>query len=203
MKSAQTSVRGRRRGQHGNAILEFALIMLPFFGLIFGIMSITYMIFMQGVIQNAVREGVRWAITFNRGTYDGNNCGTSQATCITAVVQDNAFGFLSGTNSQYIHINYYAPFNLSQPIAAGDVAGGKTITSTDSNYPNVQYMNQTNNVVEVTVTGFPMTWLVPFPGSLNNAAYPQPFTMGASASDVLEGYGVDSNGNANQAPPTP
>jgi hypothetical protein len=163
--------------------------------LIFGILSITYMIFLQGVLQNAARQGCRWAITFNTGTYDGINCATSQAPCITQVVEDNAFGFLSGTNSQYIQINYYAPFNLSTALTSGALP----VTSTDPNYPNVTYLNQTNNVITVSVNAFPAPWLAPFPGYLNQ----QTFSLNASASDVLEGYGVNSSGQANSAPPTP
>ncbi len=195
MNSVHTTSRERRRGQNGNAIMEFALIIFPFFALIFGILSITYAIFLQGVIQNASREGVRWAITFNRGTFDGINCTTSQAACIKQVVQDNSFGFLAGTNIQYIQINYYPPFRLNTAITSSELP----ITSTDSNYPNVTYMNQTNNVVSVSVSGFPMTWLAPFPGYLNQQA----FTITATASDVLQGYGVDSGGNAYTSPPTP
>lgn len=192
---------GSRRGQNGNAIMEFAIVIFPFFALIFGIMSITYMIFIKGVIQNATREGVRWAITFNRGTYDGINCATSQAPCITQVVEDNAFGFLSGTNSagvpysNCIQINYYAPFNLSTPITVAALP----ITSTDPNYPNVIYMNQTGNVVTVAVSGYTTPWLAPFPGYLNQ----QVFSLYASASDVLETYGSNSLGVAYTTPPTP
>ncbi|HTP88719.1 MAG TPA: TadE family protein [Bryobacteraceae bacterium] len=185
----------RQRGQNGNAVMEFAIVMFPFFALIFGILSITYAIFLRGVMQNAAREGVRWAITFNRGTFNGTNCSSSQSDCIKKVVQTNSFGFLSGTNVSYIHIDYYAPFRLNTPIAAGDLP----ITSTDANYPNVQYMNQTNNVVEVSVQGYPMLWLAPFPGYLNQQA----FTINTYASDVLQGYGVDSAGNAYNSPPTP
>jgi hypothetical protein len=195
MTSAKTNGNRRRRRQNGNAVMEFAIIMFPFFALIFGIMSITYAIFLKGVIQNAAREGARWAITYNRGTFDGINCATSQAPCIVQVVKDNSFGFLSGTNSQYIQINYYPPFRLNTAIAAGQLP----ITSTDPAYANVTYMNQTNNVVEVSVAGLPMVWLAPFPGYLNQQA----FTMSAYASDVLQGYGVDSGGNAYLSPPTP
>jgi Flp pilus assembly protein TadG len=175
--------------------MEFAIVIFPFFALIFGILSITYAVFLQGVLQNAAREGVRWAVTFNRGTYDGLACSTSQATCIKQVVQDNAFGFLSGSNSQYIQINYYPPFNLNTAITNSALP----ITSTDPNFANVTYMNQTYNVVVVSVSGYPVSWLAPFPGYLNQ----QSFTMTASASDVLQGYGTDSNGNAYTAPPTP
>jgi Flp pilus assembly protein TadG len=195
MKTAHTMSRERRRRQHGNAILEFAIIIFPFFALIFGIMSITYAIFLQGVIQNASREGVRWAVTFNRGTYDGINCATSQAPCITQVVEDNAFGFLSGSNSKYIQINYYAPFNLSTALTSG----GLPVTSTDPNFANVTYLNQTYNVITVSVSGYPMAWLAPLPGYLNQ----QTFSLNANASDVLQGYGVNSSGTAYTSPPTP
>jgi len=192
---------GSRRSCHarrGNAIAEFALIIFPFFALIFGIMSICYMIFLQGIFANAVRAGCRWAITFNYGTYDGFNCASQQDSCIKAVVQDNSFGFLSGSNSQYIVVNYYPPFRLSQAIASSEVTGGHSITSTDSSYSNVTYMNQTNNVVSVTVSNYPAAWLAPFPGYLNQ----QTFNLNATASDVLQGYGVAANGSINTAPPT-
>ena len=92
-------------------------------------------------------------------------------------------------------INYYPPFSLNTPITAASLP----ITSTDPNYPNVTYMNQTNNVIQVTVTGYPAVWLAPFPGFLNQQA----FTLYASASDVLEGYGVDTTtGALYTGPPT-
>jgi len=182
-------------GENGNAIMEFAIVIFPFFALIFGILSITYAIFLQGVLQNACREAARWAITFNRGTYDGINCATSQAPCITQVAEDNAFGFLSGTNSQYIQINYYPPFNLNTAITNTALP----ITSTDPSFANVIYMNQTYNVIVVSVSGYPVSWLAPFPGYLNQ----NNFTMSASASDVLQGYGVNSSGDAYTSPPTP
>lgn len=175
--------------------MEFAIVIFPFFALIFGIISITYMIFLQGVFQNATRAGCRWAITFNHGTYDSIDCSTLQDSCIKAVVQDNAFGFLSGTNSKYIVINYYPPFDLSNAIAP---PGTFPIKSTDTNYADVNYINQTNNVISVTVTGYPALWLAPFPGYLNQQA----FTLNATASDVLEGYGVSTAGVIYTAPPT-
>jgi hypothetical protein len=59
-------------------------------------------------------------------------------------------------------------------------------------------MNQTNNVVSVTVSNYPAAWLAPFPGYLNQ----QTFNLNATASDVLQGYGVAANGSINPAPPT-
>ncbi|MGA3027731.1 MAG: TadE family protein [Bryobacteraceae bacterium] len=200
MKTGETTGRVRQRAQHGNAIMEFAIVIFPFFALIFGIMSVTYMVFLQGVIQSSVRAGCRWAITFNRGTYDGINCASTQDSCIKAVVEDNALGFLSGANSQYIVINYYPPFRLGTAISSSDTF---PLKDPNNNYPNVTYYNQTNNVIQVTVTGYPAMWLAPFPGYLNQRT----FNLYASASDVLEGYGVDTSGDGNngqvyQSPPT-
>lgn len=192
--------RGHRRGQNGNAVMEFALIMFPFFALIFGIMSVAYMIFLQGVLTNAVRAGCRWAVAFNRTSYTDDSgtvyqCASEQDACIKAVVQHNAFGFLGGSATdpqyQYIVINYYAPFALGTPINPN--SPGFPITSIDPKFSDVTVLNQTNNVIQVTVTGFPAPWLAPFPGFINQ----QVFNLYASSSDVLEGYGVDMTGDAN------
>ena len=177
----------RRKNQRGTAMIETGLIIVPLIAMILGIGNICMLVFLKAVFQNAAREGVRWAITYSP-TYQGSAC-PSQNACITQVVQDNSFGFLSGTaGAKLITINYYAPFSLSAPITSVPVL------STDPNFPNVNYLNQTNNVVEVVIAGFQWSWMGPITGMTPAA----PMALGASASDVLEGYPVGTS-----APPAP
>lgn len=157
-------------------MVETALILLPLLAMFIGIGNVCMLVFLKGVFQHAAREGVRWAITYSP-TYKGQAC-VSQNACIDLVVQTNAFGFLSGSQSSLITVNYYAPFNLSAPITSVPVK------STDPNFPDVNYINQTGNVVEVVIAGYPWSWMGPMQGLTPTVSA----SLGASASDVLEGY---------------
>ncbi len=98
----------RRAGQRGNAMLETALVFLPMFAMFMGIVDFGFLFFLQNSFQNAAREGVRFAVTYS-SSYSGASCASSQFTCITQVVQNNSFGFLSGAKSSYIIVNYTPP----------------------------------------------------------------------------------------------
>ena len=137
--------------------------------------------------QNAVRQGVRFAVTFSP-TYNAAACAT-QTACITTAVQDAAAGFLAGSaGAAYIHVNYYTPANLTTPVTAAN------LPLTLANGIIVNYVNQTGNVVEVTVTNYPWVWMAPMAGFTTGTG----LSIGAAASDVLQGYPVGS-----VAPPAP
>ena len=53
---------GRRRKSGGQSIIESAFTMLPLFALILGTADFGFMIFRWTTLQNAVREGVRYAM---------------------------------------------------------------------------------------------------------------------------------------------
>ncbi len=160
-------------------MIETSLIIVPLLAMFLGFGNVCMLLFLKGVFQNAARTGVRWAITYST-TYNSGGCAT-ETECIKQVVQANAFGFLSGSQGAgLITVNYYAPFNLSAPITS------VPITSTDPNFPNVTYFNQTGNVVEVVIAGFQWNWM----GAINGYLPQTAATLGASASDVLEGYPV-------------
>jgi Flp pilus assembly protein TadG len=165
--------------ERGNAFIEFALCMLPFFALVFGIIDVSMVLFIKNDFQNAVREGVRYGITYN--TAYGGTTYSSQTAAIKAVVEHYSVGFLRPANdSTYIQVNYYLPNNLS---TAASQAG---LPQTMPNGTVVNYVNQTGNVVEVRIQGFPWNWMVPMPGFAAGLG----LTLSASASDVLQGLPV-------------
>jgi Flp pilus assembly protein TadG len=178
-----TTVTPNRR-ERGNTILEMALVFVPLCALIFFTIDVTVVIFLKAVFQNATREGVRWAITYNT-SYGGSPCPT-QEECIKRVVQDNSVGFLAGAvNAGRINVRYYSsitPHDLATPLAGPDPAAG------------INFINQTGNVVEVTVDNFPWNWMVPLPGFVPSTG----LNLSASSSDVLQGYPSGTFG-----PPTP
>ncbi len=172
----------RRRRESGHVALEMALGFLPLMAMIFAIMDFSMVIFIQGAFQNATEEAVRFGITYNL-TYNGTTYGT-QTAAMTAVVEANSFGFLNSTNgSTYITVNYFLPNNLSTPattaslnLPTGVVVNGVLITN----------LNQTGNVVQVLISGYPWNWMVPLPKFMPGKT----LTIGATSLDVLQGLPV-------------
>jgi Flp pilus assembly protein TadG len=181
MKIADAIRHKRKRG--GHVMLEMALSFLPLMAIILGIMDFSMVIFMQGALQNATREAVRFGITYNL-TYGGTTYG-NQTAAMTAVAQANSFGFLSGTltdgttAASHIKVNYYTPDNLSTPATTSDLP--KVVNSV-----TISVLNQTGNVMEVAVTGYPWNWMVPLPNFMPGKS----ISIGASSLDVLQGLPI-------------
>ena len=161
----------RKRGRAGNVLLESVFTILPTFALIFAFVDFGLLLFRWATLQEAVREGCRYAITFQTGT------GLGQNASIEAVVQQYSMGIVTTTdNPQHIFVNYYAVTNLNTPIASGG--------------------NVPGNIVQVSVQNISWAWLAPLSGSFGANAYRNqtPITLGVYSSDILGGYpaGVNS-----------
>ena len=161
----------RRRASRGHAAIEAAFIFIPMFAMVFGIIDIGLMIFRWSTLQNAVREGVRYAITFQTQGASG------QTASITNVVERNAFGFVTAADMpQHIFVAYLNP----------DLTVGQ---------------NTPGNVVEVTVKNITFSWLAPLSGtiyggasSVNNLYATTPLGLKVVAADILGGYPAGVNG---------
>lgn len=157
------SPRNRRRS--GNALLESVFTILPTFALILAFVDFGLVVFRWATLQNAVREGCRYAITFQTGT------GLGQDASIEAVVQQFAMGMVTTTDTpQHIFVNYYAPTNLTTPIPAA--SGG----------------NVPGNVVEVSVQNISWAWIAPLSGTFSSVANRSPINLNVYSSDILNGY---------------
>jgi Flp pilus assembly protein TadG len=187
--------------QRGSAITEAALIFLPMMIMCLGIVDVSFAVFIQSTLTTATREGARFAVTFSP-SYSGTSCAVSQATCITSVVQYNASGFLNGTNSNYITVNYYTANDLTNPADSCN-AGTCTLNpngvataalpQTLSNGIVVTRANQPGNVVEVVVAGYPWNWLFPVHTYTAGSGYgigPRSISLGARSTDVLGALAV-------------
>jgi Flp pilus assembly protein TadG len=189
----------RSARQRGNAMLETALVFVPMMVMFFGIIDVSMVVFLQSTLMSASREGTRFAITF-RSTYNGTSCATSQATCITSVVQTNAFGFLAGAKSNLITVNYYTANNLSTPVEtcnAGTCTQNGTLPQTLANGTVVSYVNQPGNIVEVVIANYPWNWLFPVSATgfrMTNTSV----SLKASSMNVLGGLAVGTT-----VPPSP
>src|SRR5580692_720074 len=167
----RTKVSVKRKARSGgSSVLESVFTLLPTFALIFGITDFGLMIFRWTTLQNAVREGTRYAITFQTAT------GLGKDASIEAIVQEYALGFVTTTDSpQTIYVKYYSTSNMNTAIASGG--------------------NVPGNIVEVSVQGVSYGWLAPLSGSYSASTggflrQTTPLTLNIFSSDILGGYPV-------------
>ncbi len=136
----------RRPRQTGAELVEFSLVMIPMFGILFLVIDLSWMLFARSTLQYAVREGVRYAVTGQ------TMAGMGQDASIRTVVQQNSMGILAGSNGpSEIAISYFDPNN--------------NLAATSS--------NAAGNVVQVSVAGvkvFPMAPLFHSGGPLSMTA---------------------------------
>jgi Flp pilus assembly protein TadG len=154
-------------------MLEGAFTILPTFAIIFAFIDFGLLIFRWATLQNAVREGCRYAITFQTAS------GQGQDASIGAVVQQYAMGMVKTTdNPATIMVKYYSPSNLNTAISTGG--------------------NVPGNIVEVSVQGVQWSWIAPLSGSYGGGVpffrNSTPITLNVYSSDILGGYpaGVNS-----------
>jgi Flp pilus assembly protein TadG len=112
----------RRLGHRrcGAELVEFSLVMIPMFGILFLTIDLAWMLFARATLQYAVREGVRYAVTGQTMS------GMGQDSSIRAVVQQNSMGILAGSSgASKITIAYFDPnANLA---ATPSNAGGNVV----------------------------------------------------------------------------
>jgi len=111
-----------RRRNGGSVMVEFALTLLPLMALIFGFADLSLLLFRWSTLENAVREGCRYAITFQ--TSGGNG----QDASIEQVVQTYAMGVVTTADTpKHIYVSYYSPASLNTPIGTGGNIPGNIV----------------------------------------------------------------------------
>lgn len=154
----------RRRNRGGNVILESVFTFIPLFALILFFTDMGMMLYRWTTLQNAVREGCRYAITFQ------TSGGSGQDASVQQVVQRYAFGLVKTSDSpNRIHVDYFSPASPSTPIGTGG--------------------NVPGNVVEVSVKNLDLGWLLPLSGTIAKPLYASlPLNLTVRSSDILGGY---------------
>jgi hypothetical protein len=124
--------------------------------LMFAMADFPLAIFIQNTLREAVREGVRFAITQQTGT-------NGQDAAIKAVVESYSMGFLSDAaitaGTETFTITYYSGTTLSAVTGVGSNAGGN---------------------ICVVIATIKHTWMAPVWQTLRL------ITLAASSSDVME-----------------
>ncbi len=152
-------------------MVEFALTLLPLMALIFAFADLSLLLFRWSTLENAVREGCRYAITFRTSGTNGQDASIAQ------VVQQYAMGVVTTSDSpKHIYVEYFSPGNSNTPITTG------------GNIPG--------NIVQVSVKNVSWSWLAPLSGTFGTGGLyaSDPLTFSVYSSDILGGYpaGVNS-----------
>ncbi|MEJ5366718.1 MAG: TadE/TadG family type IV pilus assembly protein [Bryobacteraceae bacterium] len=119
----------RGRQQRGNTTVESALILLPLLALTYAFIDHGLVVFLQSTFQHAVREGVRYAVTYQTIGGLGHDASIRQ------VVVNQSMGFLRGREDA-VKIRYFDP---------------STFQEVPDNVPG--------NIVEVSIEGYEHRWL--------------------------------------------
>ncbi len=169
----------RRITSSGSQMVELAFVMLPFFALITAFFDIAFVLFSWSTIQNAVREGCRYAITFQTAAPTGMtwSCTGHQDNCIQNDVAYYSMGLVTQAGG-LINVNYYT-----------QAAPNTAIASPNGNVPG--------NIVSVSILAYPLNWMIPLSGTggggmLNTSSSPyrptSPTTVNVYSYDVLGAY---------------
>ncbi len=125
-----------RNGRRGSSFVESAFVFVPLMAMIVAIFDYSLVIMTRSTLQHAVREGLRYAITYQTMPSMGHDAS------IREVVKNNSLGFLGSVNGTEnpckICIRYYNPNTLAF------VAG-----------------NDPGNVIEVAVENYTWNWIAP------------------------------------------
>lgn len=154
----------RRRRCSGQELIEFTLCFLPFMVIVITLVSLSWAIFGEATLQQAVRMAVREGITLTSTQVTGNLTDT-----VKAAVQAHSVGFLNGaTGLAYIKVHYFDQNNPSTDVSAQ--ASGNT----------------PGNIMQVSVQGYPLVPLIPrffnWSGAIDNS----PFSTTVYAADMIE-----------------
>ncbi|MBV8829653.1 MAG: pilus assembly protein [Acidobacteriaceae bacterium] len=121
------------QAERGSTLIEFTLVLLPTMAILLMIIDLAWALFAQVTLQEAVREGVRFAVV-----------GQSDAAIRQRVTQ-YAFGFVKDASSAGpVGVHYFAQANPTVELA-----------------PSVVGSNCAGNIVKVTIAGISISPMGP------------------------------------------
>ena len=108
-----------RRRRRGSETIEGALVTLIMFGLIFLIFDMSFSLYIKSTLQEAARDGVRFAVT---GQVLAGDAYMNDS--IVKVVQGSALGFLTGASGACkVSVTYYDPYGGAVTTGVGRKRG--------------------------------------------------------------------------------
>jgi Flp pilus assembly protein TadG len=95
-KARQRFIRRWKRGERAQALVEFSLVSIVFFLLLFGIFDSILMLQSWVTVQHAAREAARYAITGQITCPDHMNSGDHRDVCIVEKAKEGTIGLVRG-----------------------------------------------------------------------------------------------------------
>jgi hypothetical protein len=155
----------RNLRERGASLVESALYFLLFLALVTAMLDYGFVIFLKGTFQHAVREGVRYAVTWGTSGVLGHD------DSIRKIVMEQSMGFIKNANKDKVKIRYYRPDTLVEVSGVGS--------------------NQPGYIVQVSIEGYQWKWISPMNTAGMSKLAPSrdygALTMNAYALDRMEG----------------
>ena len=124
-KSLGGATIARKSGERGSQVMEATMVFVPMLLMTFLMVDLSMVIFLRTTMQEAAREGARYAITGQ------NTTGPCQDDSIKAVVKSHASGYLGTTvGAATIHVQFVNPVTGGQ----GANAPGQIVNVKVENY---------------------------------------------------------------------
>jgi TadE-like protein len=166
--------RSRAGRSRGSEVLEFSLVLMPFFTLFFLQLTLSFYIFARVTLQQAVRSGVRYGITDTLKAGGPDNL----TDCVKDRVQWAAGGLLAGpTGRAYIHVDYCRP---PEPNTGGSCSAIIPGAADEA------HASDGGNIMKVSVQGFPVFPLFPIITDWSAGAQKDALVLEAYAADKIE-----------------
>ena len=152
------------------------MTLLPTFAIIFGFLDIGFAIFTWNTLQNATREGTRYAITMQVQGSNGQRQSIKNQTAAWSMNFVNAASTsTTGAAIPYVQVDFYDA--NSNPATV--------LTTATANSPGT--------IVEVSIRNYPYRWMFPFTGTVVSPFYAAPggtLSIAVYSADVLGGTGL-------------
>jgi len=125
----KTGLAKRKKREHGSTLVEFGLVMIPTFAMLFFAFNIAWIFFGWACVQEAAREGVRYGIT-GAGISSGAS-GVDNA--IKNFTKSMAVGFMNAHNNPVVTVQYFSPTTLTEVTGqSGSTQSGNVLRVTAS-----------------------------------------------------------------------
>ena len=168
----------RRRRTSGSTMIEATFVLMAFVAVIFLIMDLSWGVFAKLALQNAVRAGVRYAVTSQQMTVNSKVLG--QVASIQNEVEQQSMGFITDAQSTSLVSVCFYSVSSNPPTSLGCGTGASAGTTGPA--------NSGGNLVVVSVTNYPVSPMAPLYRNAN------PVQISVSSGDLIESTG--SNGTA-------
>lgn len=161
-------VRADRHSERGTVLVEFSLVLLPLLAFLLMTLDLAWIFFGWACIQEAAREGVRYAVTGS-----GMAEATLDSQVLTNAIQPLSFGFVNSKNApsvngtSVVEIDYYPSTGYSSSGSPSSLDGQPNATAA-------------GNVIKITIHGVSIGTFGPIFRRWT------PVMLSATAADVLQ-----------------